>query len=416
MDILLIHGLNVRSESITSVLENELLLPYTDLQNSYYILNANDVIPKLVNKHKFDGIIFTSTFMDLISDPSISKRITQKFDFLSSAGGYKVALPQDDYWMSEIRDAWYTRMRINSVYPVCTSEHWNTLLPTFSKTGEIVQGYTAYIGPRLLRMREESLLKTVRSYDIVYRSTKFPLYPNVLGYLKGTLGDRFEEMATYHGFDFSLNVTGDFIKGDKWEDFLKDSKAVLGSPSGSSTLVRGESDLRAIRSIKEPASTHNYEILASHLPAECLGVDFTAISPRNLEAAALNCLQILTPGSYGKLLKSGRDYIPLEFTFKNLKQIDECLKDESKISEITDNCWNSLRNHPELQIENFVDGVLSRIAGSSKFASKVNQSDLNIVLAPTRLERAHQLFSRVLRKGYLISVRMKNVILPGQRF
>jgi hypothetical protein len=412
MDILLIHGLNNRSTSITSVLEHELLIPNTDQHNSYYVLNANDVIPKIVKSHKFDGVIFTSTFMDLISDPSFSKRITQKFDFLSSASGYKIALPQDDYWMSEIRDAWYTSMQINCVYPVCAPEHWNTLLPTYSKSGEIVQGYTAYIGPRLLRMWEESLPTTEKSYDIVYRSTKFPLYPNTLGFMKGSLGERFEGAAFNHGFEFSLNVSGDFIKGDKWKDFLTESRAVLGSPSGSSTLVRGERDFRAIRAIKEPTSVSTYENLDSLLPSECLGVNYTAISPRNLEAAALGCLQILTPGSYGNILKPGRDYIPLDFTFENLKQIDKCLKDETKLNEITSNCWSSLKNHTGLQVENFIDGVLTRIAGNSKLKPKADQSNLESMLSPTILEKVHQLALGLTRKAHSISASIKNVMLP----
>lgn len=413
MDILLIHGLNSRSKSITSVLEHELLIPNTDQDNSYYVLNANDVIPKIVKSHKFDGIVFTSTFMDLISNPSFSKKIEKKFDFLSSAIGYKIVLPQDDYWMSEIRDAWYTRMRINCVYPVCAPEHWNTLLPTYSRSGEIVQGYTAYIGPRHVRMWEESLASAVKSYDIVYRSTKFPLYPNKLGYLKGSLGDTFEELAINCGFDFSLNVTGEFIKGDKWGDFLKGSKAVLGSPSGSSTLVRGEADFRAIRAIKEPTSAHTYENLDSLLPSECLGVDYTAISPRNLEAAALGCLQILTPGSYGNILKPGRDYLSLDFTLENLKQIHECLRDDTKLSEITKNCWSSLRNHSELQVENFIDGVLTRIAGNSKLKPKVNQSNLKAMLSPTILERVLQFALGLTRKAHSISAGIKKVMLPS---
>lgn len=412
MDILLIHGLNGRSKSITSVLEHELLISNTDQHNSYYVLNANDVIPKLVKNHKFDGIVFTSTFMDLISDPSFSKRIVQKFEFLSSSSGYKIALPQDDYWMSEIRDAWYTRMRINCVYPVCMPEHWNTLLPTYSKSGTIVQGYTAYIGPRLLRMREDSLPAAVKSYDIVYRSTKFPLYPNKLGYLKGSLGDKFEELAINCGFDFSLNVRGEFITGDKWGDFLKDSIAVLGSPSGSSTLVRGEGDFRAIRAIKEPTSARTYENLDSLLPSECLGVDYTAISPRTLEAAALGCLQILTPGSYGNILKPGRDYLSLDFTFENLKQIDECLRNKTKLSEITNNCWKTLRDHSELQVENFVEGVLTRIAGNSDLKPKANQSNLESLLSPTILERVYQLVLVLTRKVRSVSAGIKNVMLP----
>lgn len=410
MDILLIHGLNSRSKSITSVLEHELLIPNIDHHNSYYVLDANNIIPKLVKNHKFDGIIFTSTFMDLISNPSVSQKIIEKFAFLSGATGYKIALPQDDYWMSEIRDAWYSRMRLDCVYPVCAPEHWTTLLPTYSKTGEIIQGYTAYIGPRLLKMREESSSPTIKSYDIVYRSTKYPLYPNTLGIVKGSLGDIFEKAAVDNGFDFSLNVSGDFIKGDEWKDFLTDSRAVLGSPSGSSTLVRGESDLRAIRAIKEPTSVHTYENLDSLLPPECLGVDYTAISPRNLEAAALGCLQILIPGNYGNILKPGRDYIPLDFTFENLKKIDECLKDEKKLHEITSNCWNSLRNHTELQVENFIDGVLTRIAGKSSLKPRANQSNLEVMLNPTILERVHKLVLELTRKAHALLSGIKNAI------
>jgi hypothetical protein len=144
------------------------------------------------------------------------------------------------------------------------------------------------------------------------------------------------------------------------------SKSILGSPSGSSTLVRDFEDLKKIRLIMNTYTDSSIDSLKDVLSPDCLGVDYTAISPRNIEAAALGCLQILIPGSYGEILHPHRDYLPLEFSPEGFMLIEETLKSSEKINELTNNCWETLVNHREIQAKNFIDNIQTRIRNHSK--------------------------------------------------
>ena len=89
-----------------------------------------------------------------------------------------------------------------------------------------------------------------------------------------------------------------FLSGDKWYDFLSDTRAVLGSPSGSNVNVKN-------RKIAEKVShflrtKNNFYDALEVIPASCKNKDYTGISPRNFEAAFLETLQILVYGEYGK--------------------------------------------------------------------------------------------------------------------
>ena len=411
MKVLLIHGLSRKSRRIISVFEHEMLLPINDSSSTYYIQDAQSAIPKSFKDFDFDGIVVTSTFMDLISDPVLSNQIQDKFDFLTQSTAYKIALPQDDYWMSEVRDSWYTRMKFNVVFPVCAPQYWKTLLPTFSDFGEIKQGYTTFLGKRFKEMHKNVDQKSKKKFDIVYRSTRYPLYPNQLGYLKGSLGMRFEDLSKNFNTRLSINVTGDFIKGHDWEDFIKSSKAILGSPSGSSTLVRNFEDLKQIRSISHTNSDFMYEALEALLPQGCSGVDYTAISPRNIEAAALGCLQILVPGSYGDILQPGWDYLPLDFSREGLLLIEETLKNEKKTNDFISNCWNTLIGYRDLQEEYFIKDVQDRILNHSIKQRKTIDSSRSVSPKVTKIESGTQKLLAIVGSIRSILIEIKRSML-----
>ena len=57
-----------------------------------------------------------------------------------------------------------------------------------------------------------------------------------IGYLKGSIGERFIEAVQGQKLNLDISTPKDVIAGDKWHEFLEDSKFCLVSPSGSSVL------------------------------------------------------------------------------------------------------------------------------------------------------------------------------------
>ena len=112
------------------------------------------------------------------------------------------------------------------------------------------------------------------------------------------------------------------ITNHEWHDFMENSKACLATPSGSSLLdKRGETKelIRAYQSGKNSVTFE--EVYMKFLKHEEKGMIYSAISPRNLEAALSETLQIATAGEYSGLMDADHDYLRLNEDCSNIKEV-----------------------------------------------------------------------------------------------
>jgi hypothetical protein len=139
----------------------------------------------------------------------------------------------------------------------------------------------------------------------------------------------------------------------------------LGSPSGSSTLVNDWNTAEILLRITGLDESNVDNELSKQIPSSLLGKDFTAISPRNIEAAATGTVQVLAAGDYGGILDPFFDYIPFDFQIESLPQLERQITDHDLVEKISGNCWRTIVSEPELQAKNHVINVLNLIGKAS---------------------------------------------------
>ena len=153
----------------------------------------------------------------------------------------------------------------------------------------------------------------------------------------------------------------------EWHDF-ENSKSCLATPSGSSLLdKRGETKerIRAYQSGKNSVSFE--EIYVKFLQQEEKGMRYSAISPRNLEAALSETLQIATPGEYSGLMDADQDYLSLDEDCSNIEQVLEISSCKQTRNLITQRYKEKILDCKELRLY-AVSKILSEIEQKHEFS------------------------------------------------
>ena len=130
------------------------------------------------------------------------------------------------------------------------------------------------------------------------------------------------------------------------------------------------------------------EVQSETIPIEDQDKQYTCLSPRNIEAAMLGVVQILTPGPYGNLLESGQDYILLEEDGSNIDDVMEILKNKNQCREIANNCREKILSYSDLYAKNMIDKCLSYCEQKKESVlefNKFNKFLLAVYLVDNRL-------------------------------
>lgn len=347
---------------VSSWADVELMFPRIDTSNRYLVHDCSLPVPPVLKSYDFDAVVMMSTFMDWVKDRRPGDAWLDEYSFLRTSAAKKIVFAQDDYWLSEVRDAFYTDSRVDAVYSVIDSQHWPQLMPRYARSsGVIRQGYTTYLSPRMLGLGSFATPWEQRACDVVYRAAGTPTFPNKLGVLKAKLGDMFTA-ALGEGHGLVLDLSTDparFIRGDKWYEFIAGSKAILGSKSGSSLNVRNHETVERLNQFLEANPGASYEDVEQgvFLPADT-AAEFTAVSPRNVEAAMLGTLQILVEGNYGGFLRPQEHFVALREDMSNARDVLELLRNPDRCRAMAESCRATLLAQQALYPEHVVAEVL----------------------------------------------------------
>lgn len=364
LNFLILHNMGPRAAWLSSVADIELALPRYAPQHNYIVHNAFHELPDFAKSVNYDCIVIGPTFLGSLPNELVYEKFVSSYNFIKEHDAYKIALPQDDYWCSEVRDNFYVDFKINEVRPVCRQKYWNILYPKYSQSNnKMTLGYTIYITPRLRKRSIKTKQIQERPYDVVYRATGKPFFPNRLGFIKAQIGERFKNKVS--GYELNLDISTkaeDKIRGDGWLDFVESSRSILGSNSGSSVLIRNHAVVKKIQEyeIIHPAASYE-EILDACVQTIDRINEFSAISPRNIEAGLLGTAQLTVPGPYSDILFPWEHYIPLNEDCSNIDEIIDSLKDISKLKIITMNCRTALLDCAKIQVESFVKSIIDAI-------------------------------------------------------
>lgn len=363
--ILILHGMGPQHTWLKGVADVELMFPTYGTGSRYLVHSGQLPLPREVTAFPFSGVIMTSTFMDRVVENGLSSKWIRQYDFLKTSPARKIVFPQDDYWQCEVRDQFYVDWGIDEVYPVCPPQSWPELIPLSLKRGvRVEQGYTTYVTPYMRSLSLRSRPWAERHFDVVYRASRTPTAPNRLGMVKSVIGDRFvQALGPNSGLKLDIGGgSGAMIVGPAWHDFVGNSRAILGSNSGSSIRLTNAAVARTIveYQVRHPKSGIE-QVEREAVPQEDRGKSYTAISPRNVEAAMLNTLQILVPGAYSGILQPYEHYLPLDECCANAPQVVAALRDQAYCRRIIDACRERILVDTELNVETLIGDVLGRI-------------------------------------------------------
>lgn len=379
LNILVLHGMGRRSRWFAGVADVELMFPRYDAENNYVVHNCYYPRPAVLAHAEFDAVIMMSTFMDWVAREGLESRWIEQYRFLKETGAVKIVFPQDDYWFCEVRDAFYLEWAVDVVHPVCPPESWPELIPRFlARGGTAKLGFTTYVTNYTRRIAKHALPWDGRRWDFVYRATRTPKAPNRYGIVKGQIGDRFIA-ALPAGHAFRLNISTrpkDLIRGDAWYDFIGAARGVLGSSSGSSIRLRnhGVRDRLHEYGRQHPAASLG-EVEERVIAPEDRQKEYTAISPRNIEAAALGTVQLLTPGPYSGVLNAHEDFIALAEDCSNIDEVLRAWSSRTECLAIARRAREKVFAAKAIQVEDAITGVHEMIRERRPVGARVTNME-----------------------------------------
>jgi len=387
--ILILHRLGDPAAWRTAVRDVEYILPDHAPGHDYIVHAAELPLPEFIKSTRFHAIILGPTFLCARFAPHTLAQVKSDYAFVGASDAFKIALPQDDYDGSALLDRWMIEWNVDSVYAAC-SEHWSVLYPENSKTGRIRQGYTGYIADAWLRRFGNPKPHAERTIDVSYRASKLPPNFGRIGLIKGEIGDRFAAHPATAGLRLDISTDpGALIPGERWHDFLENSRFCLATNSGSSVLDP-ECSIRACVErdrIRHPLATFD-QVEARCFPGQDGRYSFTAISPRNLEAALAHTVQIATVGPYSGVLSPNTHYIPIEHDCSNASDVVKQMGDRSHVERIAAQAREAVLAVPELRAAHHASRLIGQIADGvgAKRIQSTPAAELQRVIARYREE------------------------------
>jgi len=296
----------------------------------------------------------------------LHEQISEEFAFLRDKQAVKVALPQDEYDGSEFLEDWLLDWKVDVTHSVLWS-HWNELYPRYKQKGKLKKGYTSYIPEKWINKWRNPKAFEDREIDISYRTNEYSRLRCSLRNLKCEIGNRFIEkyqsLGLGNNFRLDLKALNSEIKTNhEWHDFLENSKSCLATPSGSSLLDKRGKTNNLIRSYQSEKNSVTFEeVYMKFLKKEEKGMIYSAISPRNLEAALSETLQLATAGEYSGLMDADQDYLRLDEDCTNIEQVLKISSCKQTRNLITQRYKEKILDCKELRLSHAVSTILAEM-------------------------------------------------------
>ena len=253
------------------------------------------------------------------------------------ASKLRVLMPQDDYSNSDLLDEFVCAHNFDYVFTPLTRDLEQIYPKSIGRGVKFREAFTGYF--------EESTWKDLEKFSKPFNDREIDfgqrvrLLPPHLGKeadRKGYIAIEFAQHASVEGFicDVSTKPEDVFV-GDAWWEFLGNTKFTVSRRGGASMAdPKGHLADRVRRfQMRHPGATMEDISRRVSLRGGREG-DFSAISPRLFEAAALGVCQILEPDHYVDGLEPWVHYIPLSEDFSNIDEVFQLMRDLDRCSEM----------------------------------------------------------------------------------
>jgi hypothetical protein len=279
----------------------------------------------------FDLVVFHYSIvisLDTYLPPAFAER-------LARFAGPKILFIQDEFRWIDRTCAAIERLGIRTVFTVVNPDVVRKIYrtPWFDQV-RFEHTLTGFVPEHVLGRPVPAYRD--RPIDVSYRARKLPAWCGSFAQQKWRIGERFLADAGRYGLVCDIAMSeASRIYGEKWLDFVADSKAVLGTESGASFLDYTGEVYQAVDRYEAAHPEASFEEVADKLLE---GRDGEAvihvISPRVFEAAALRSLMILypgvEPGAYSGAIEPWRHYVPLAPDHSNMDEVVAVLRDTER--------------------------------------------------------------------------------------
>jgi len=362
--ITVLHALRFDSRATTS--HHALCFGRYSEGNRVEYVNVFGLIPTQLDS---DVVVLTYELLGLRNLPFWSSLVKRMSPILRQSK-YRVAMPQDDYSRCAVLDGFISDFDINAVFSPITRD-LHLLYPNSVTAGvHFEEAMTGYFDPQI-RDQYGHFAKPFkdRTIDLGQRVRHLPPQLGLEAGKKGELAIRFADEARNRGLtcDVSTNPAEVFL-GDGWFKFLGNCRFTVSRRGGASIAdPKGRLADRVRRfQLRHPNASMGEIAKKVSFRGGKQG-DFSAISPRLFESAALGVCQILEPDEYVEGLDPWKHYIPLKQDFSNIDEVFRVMQDTDRCEAIALASQIPLLGNPKNTYKSLVERVL--IAGSAQDSS-----------------------------------------------
>ena len=356
--IVVLHGLRDDSRQTTI---NHALCFERHLQNVEMVyINVFGTIPTNI---RADVVIVTYELVALRNLP-IWKILVKRIQALLAQAKCRILMPQDDYSRSDVLDEFVVSHAFNYVFTPITRD-LHILYPRSTAVGvQFQEAYTGYFEENdWQRIGNFAKPFHARAIDVGQRVRYLPPQLGEKAGIKGRLAIEFGELAMARGFKCDVSTKNeDVFLGDDWWRFLGDTKFTVSRRGGASMADPTGRLADRVRRFQMRYPNATMEDIALNVSMEGgKEGDFSAISPRLFEAAALGVCQILEPDYYVDGLEPWTHYLPLEADFSNIDEVFTTMDDDQKCEKIVQASQELLLKSGRFRYGAFVSRILKTV-------------------------------------------------------
>jgi hypothetical protein len=287
--------------------------------------------------------------------------------------GLKIVAAQDEYDLTGALHRAIRRLGFH-VYLTCVPRAlWPIVHPESELPGvHLIHVLTGYVPDNLDCQGRFSRPLAQRSRKISYRGRDIGARYGQLGYDKFEIGRRMAEVCTAKGIAHDIAMDeASRIYGDKWFEFVGDSRTMLGSESGSNAFDF-DGTLRQLVATREEALRRpvSYQEMAPVVAAFEKPFDIGQISPRVFECATMWTPMIMYRGSYSGAIQPDVHYVAIERDFSNVDAILMRIDDLEWLQGFADRAYAKLVASGDYSYKSFV-GLVEETA-REQYARRIN--------------------------------------------
>ena len=385
MKALIIHGLRFDSRLTTFQHTLSFARHLHGFEVTY--VNGQGLIDEKVLTQTFDIAIVTYELLALRNTPFwvfIEKRIAA----LLQSSKIRVAMPQDDYSSSFVLDNFIVENKVQHVYSPLTRDLVMIYPRSIAAGVKFSEAFTGYWETKTdLPFHQYRRDFNLRSVDVGQRVRHLPPQLGPVAQKKGEIAIKFAEAAQEQGFLCDVSTKeSDVLVGTDWWKFLGNIRFTVGRLGGASVVDTHGNLARKVNQLQLRNPKISFEEIAKKLHTDRLPQgDFSAISPRLFECAAMGVCQILEKDNYFENFEPWVDYLPLDAGLNNLAEVFSAMRDSERCREVASHAEATLIQAGKYSYSEFV----------RRLVKTTLNVDVDANLSPSLVDHDEELFSRL---------------------